>query len=1094
MEKYHTLTVYRASAGSGKTFTLAIRFIELLISNPYAYRETLAVTFTNKATEEMKTRILSQLYGIANSLPDSEKYLKRITDDLGCSRQEIRHKAGVALSLMLHDYSRFNIETIDAFFQRVLRNLAHELELSANLRVELDNEEVEEMAVDKLIAELKQNDSALKCIIGYIEQEMEDDKDWNVISDIKDFGKKVFKREYKDNAEALNAKLEASDDFFERYKRSLRNVIREADESMKQIADDFFRLLDENGYATGDFIYSANGGPTVYFRKLQEGNYLDKRNSSVFNSRAQKAAEGFEGWVKKDDFKKPIAAFAETTLVPFINKAEAERSRRARHVATAQAIMKNINELRLLNDIDREVREINKEGNRFLLDDTQNLLNELLESTDAPFVFEKIGGRIRNIMIDEFQDTSTIQWANFKKLLLECMSHEGSENLIVGDVKQSIYRWRNGDWRLLNNIDADSDLQGKDVWPDKLHINRRSEINIVKFNNRFFLAAAPQAKELLKEDGNDKGAIIEQIYDKDLVEQEWPKDKEPHGLVDITLLSPAQGETYEDVCYPMVKEQILLLAANGARDEDIAILSHDNREIARLANWLQNEIPDHTFISDEAYKLDSSMAVNILVDALKVLSDPGNCLLKSQLAKEYRQCVLGEEVPAVSLGGDNGADKFLPFEFVNNRERLLSLPPSDLADTLFVLFNLHRLSEESAYVDAFMDQLSAFTKNNTPDIGRFLEAWDDTLHEKSVKGGDLQGVRLLTIHKSKGLEFDHVIVPYAAWTLDKGSTLWCKTDEAPFSEMPVVPVESGGLKNTVYSEDWFTEQVQNSIDNMNLLYVTFTRAAKNLFVIGKNVRGRSGLNKSTMCALIQKTLPKVTEDLPGSVLTGDPKKAGETLHFTYGSLYVKNQKEEKSRNVFLQAKTGVAVDADVHNLNLEFRQSNRSRSFVADTDSQPENSLYITQGTVMHSVLSRIHDASEVERVLNDFVQEGIISDSDETMNRNSLSKLIRKRITDNPHAEVNRWFSADAEVFNECTIISTDPETGAARELRPDRVVKTGDTMTVIDFKFGKPNERYKSQVRTYMNLLTDMGYAHVEGYLWYIYNNKVEPVAAND
>ncbi len=1093
MENHHTLTVYRASAGSGKTFTLAVRFIELLIANPYAYKETLAVTFTNKATEEMKMRILSQLYGLANGLPDSDDYMRCITGDLGCTEQEVRRKAGAALRLMLHDYSNFNIETIDAFFQRVLRNLAHELELNANLRVELDKDDVEEMAVDKLIAELKQNDSALKWIIGYIEQKMEDDENWNVIGDIKEFGKKIFKREYKDNAEALNDKLEGEGDFFENYKRSLRNIIKESDAAMKQMADRFFDMIGDAGYDSGDFVYNSNGGPTAYFRKLQQGEYIDKGNTVVFNGRAQKAAEGAAGWVRSGDVNKPIGIFAERTLVPYLSQVEAERQKKIRNVMTAKAILKNINELRLLNNIEREVQEINKESNSFLLDETQNLLNELMENTDAPFVFEKIGGRIRNIMIDEFQDTSTIQWANFKKLLLECMSHEGSENLIVGDVKQSIYRWRNGDWGLLNNINADKDLKDKDVKLDKLDTNYRSETNIIGFNNTFFTAIAPVAKSLLAEDDNTKGDVIEQIYSDDLVVQKYPAGKSPHGMVDITLLTEGNSTLYDDTCYGMVKDWILTLIAEGARDEDIAILSRDKKDISKLANWLQSEIPDHVFISDEAYKLDSSMAVNILTDAMKVLVEPENQLLRAQLAKEYRQCVLGEDVAAVSLGCNGDADKFLPYEFVHDRERLLSLPPVDLADALFALFGLDCLSGESAYVDAFMDQLCAFTNNNVPDMGRFLEAWDESLHTKSVSGGDLQGIRLLTIHKSKGLEFDHVIVPFAAWKLDKGNTLWCKTDEAPFSEMPVVPVETGGLKNTVYSEDYFNEQVQNRIDNINLLYVAFTRAAKNLFVVGKNMQGAKDFGKSTMCSLIQKTLPKVAEALPESVITGNVNAAGDVIHFTYGSLYVKNKGEKTSENVFLQRNTDVVVDANVHNKNLEFRQSNRSRAFAAGTDAIPENQRYITQGTVMHSVLSQIHDAGEVERVLSDFVQEGVISDNDDILNRNTLSKLIRKRINDNPHDMVNRWFSKDVEVFNECAIISPDPETGAARELRPDRVVKDGDRMTVIDFKFGKPAERYKSQVRTYMTLLQDMGYHDVEGYLWYIYNNVVEPVACN-
>ena len=1084
------MTVYRASAGAGKTFTLAVRFIELLIENPYSYKETLAVTFTNKATEEMKQRILSQLYGLANNLPDSKSYMDRITSDLGCTKQEVSKKADFALHLMLHDYSNFNVETIDAFFQRVLRNLAHELELNANLRVELNNDEIEEMAVDKLIAELKQNDKALKWIINYIEQNMAEDKNWKVVDNIRDFGKKIFQQGYKENADELNAKIENNGKFFELYIQSLRKIIKDADTRMKEIGDKFFEMIDNEGYTITNFTGGARG-PVSYFRKLQGGAYIGDKRNPVYNTTAQKAADGAEGWVNKGDLKSQKATFAGEILVPYLNNAEEERKACCRNVASAKVILKNINELRLLNDIEREVQEINRDSNRFLLNDTQNLLNELMKDTDAPFVFEKIGGRIMNIMIDEFQDTSTIQWQNFKKLLLECMSHDSSLDLIVGDVKQSIYRWRNGDWSLLNNIKEDKDLIGKDVKLDKLDTNYRSETNIINFNNKFFVEAANSANEILKKDGNDNGSILTDIYSEELVKQEYPKGKDEHGLVDITLLAETNSD-YTEACQTMVKEYVLNLIENGARDEDIAILIRGNKDISRLANWLQQEIPDHNFISDEAYLLDNSTAVNILVNALKVLVNQEEPLLKAELTKKYQQYILGNRIDETVLGTTEGADKLLPHEFVYERERLLTLPVSDLVDKLSTLFDLQKLSNESAYTDAFMDQLNTFTSNNVPDIDQFLEAWKLSIHEKKVKGGDLQGIRLMTIHKSKGLEFDHVIIPFASWNLDKGSTLWCKTDEAPFSEMPIVPVDSSKLKDTIYSKDYYEEKLQSIIDNTNMLYVAFTRAAKNLYVIGQNAITNNGLSSSKVSSLIQMTLPSLKGKLEGCEMTGDISKKDESIHFTYGSLYIKNKQEKSSENVFLQKSEKMIVDANVHSQNMEFRQSNRSRTFVASTEDAPDNQHYITQGTVMHSVLSQIHDASEVERVLNDFLQEGVISDNDKELNRKTLSKLIRNRIDNNPLNVVNRWFSKDVEVFNECSILSTDPETGTIREQRPDRVVKDGDKMTVIDFKFGKPREEYKSQVRGYMSLLRDMGYPNVTGYLWYVYNNKVEVVEA--
>lgn len=1081
------MTVYRASAGSGKTFTLAIRFIELLIDNPFAYRETLAVTFTNKATEEMKLRILSQLYGLANNLSDSKDYMRRIVEDLGCSEQEVRKKADTALHLMLHDFSCFNIETIDSFFQRVLRNLAHELGLKANIRVELNNNEVESMAVDRLIAELKQNDKVMKWIISYIEQKMEDDENWNVISSIKDFGKKIFQQEYKDNAEKLNEKFSSNDNFVELYKQSLRSIISDADKEIKDFAERFFKSIADNGYDVDDFS-NKNTGASGYFIKLRNGEYL--KSEKVFNARAKKATEGAEGWVKKGDLGKPIGIFASNTLVPLINEAEKVRQKHVRNVSSAKAVLSHINELRLLNNIEQEVQEINRETNCFLLDGTQNLLNKLMENSDAPFVFEKIGGRIANIMIDEFQDTSTVQWENFKKLLLECMSHENSQNLIVGDVKQSIYRWRNSDWSLLSNIANDKDLKGKDVKLENLDTNYRSETNVIDFNNIFFTTAAPVLNAILREDGNDKGNAIEDIYTAELVNQKYPAGKERHGMVDIRMIAADDDMDVKTKAIEMTKEYITDLIDAGARQQDIAILLRGNDEISLLANTLQRELPQLTFISDEAYTLDAAMSVNILVDAMKSLLTPEDLLLRAQLAKEYQQSILGKTDDELHIDKESGIDRYLPSEYVNERERLLSLPLSDLVDRLFTLFGLSRLMNESAYTDTFIDQLNTFTKNNVPDMGKFLEAWDESIHKRAVNGGDLQGIRFLTIHKSKGLEFDHVIIPFAGWELcPDTSMLWCKTNEEPFAEIPIISVKLNKIKETVYGDDYYEEKLQNAIDNLNILYVAFTRAAKNLIIIGKN-----RMSNSHMSAIILRTLDKMIDKLPWSEKDDNPLGNDGDKRFTFGSMYIKNKVTKTSDNVFMQENAPVIVDTDIHSQNLEFRQSNRSRKFASGIDDTPENQHYITQGTVMHGVLSQIHDASEVESVLNDFLQEGVISDNDEHLNRNTLSRLIRKRIEENPLHVVNRWFSSDVEVFNECSILCPDPETGLAHELRPDRVVKDGDRITIIDFKFGKARPEYHDQVRQYMHLLKDMGYGQVDGYLWYIYNNKVEKVSIDD
>lgn len=1086
MKNNSAMTVYRASAGSGKTFTIAIRYIELLIINPLAYRETLAVTFTNKATEEMKMRILGQLYGLSRGLIDSDNYLKRITHDLNCSKEFVRKQSSIALHLILHDYSRFSVETIDSFFQRVLRNLAFELGLNAKLRVELNNTEIEEIAVDKLIAELGESHEVLKWIVDYIEHKTENDESWKVIKDIKKFGLKIFKQEYNENSEELNNRF-SEKNFFNNYLQSLYKVINDADKTMADIGNNFLKLLSDNGYAIYDF-YRGDTGPCSYFLKLASGKYYDQGLKSALTSSVVLAMQDSSKWYAKAKKDTPISAFAENIILPYINDTEKIRKKCACNALTANLILKNINELRLLNNIEKKIRELNVEGNRFLLSDTQNFLNSMMEDSDTSFVFEKIGGRIHNIMIDEFQDTSTLQWLNFKKLLLECMANENSQNIIVGDVKQSIYRWRNGDWRLLNNINEDPDLRNKELDINILDTNYRSEAKLVEFNNNFFTLAAVEEENLLKQDGNNNCDVIHDIFSKEQSEQKVPGNKERNGSIRITLL---QKDTYDEGCLSLTKDYIIQLIDAGAKEQDIAIIVRDNTNIYKLANWLKGEIPDHNFISDEAFRLCSSVAVNLIIDAMNVLIEPDNKLLVAQLAKVYNKLVLNKNVEEVNFKTVQDIGRYLPFEFANDKENILSLPLNDIAEYIFNLFELKRIPNEAAYINSFFDQISNFSKNNIPDIKMFLEKWEESINQKSVLGGDIKGIRLLTIHKSKGLEFDHVIIPYCDWDIHKDGIIWCKTDVEPFSHMPILPVSINNSKYTVFSDAYNEECLQRCIDNLNLLYVAFTRAAMNLFVIGRNVNSKKdGVKTSTRSGLLQIVIPQLIDAIPDSNIEGNINETDETIVFSSGTIYVKEKKDKKSENVFLRNSSVIDVNIDHYIKNIKFLQSNRSRSFVSGEDNGHDNQKYITLGSIMHNVLSHIHDAGDVEKVLDSFVNEGIISENDEQINKQTLSKLIRNRVENNSNKVVKRWFEKDVEVFNECSILSLNPMTGMTIEHRPDRVVKYDDCLTVIDFKFGSHKPEYVSQVRNYMSLLADMGYSNIDGYLWYIYTNEFEKI----
>ncbi|MFC2455553.1 MAG: UvrD-helicase domain-containing protein, partial [Segatella salivae] len=553
----NTLTVYRASAGSGKTFTLAVQYITLLVENPHAYRHTLAVTFTNKATEEMKMRILSQLYGISVGLNESKPYLECVKQLSGLEEKTIIANAGYALRELIHHYSYFRVETIDAFFQTVLRNLARELELTANLRIELNDEQVEQQAVDQLIEDLNDSSLLLSWILDYIQENIDDDKSWNVIAQIKQFGRNILKDYYKKNRQKIKEVFE-DNDFFKQYTGQLRAISKHAEEQMKACGDTFFKCIADNGFDITDFSKGASG-VCGYFLKLQSGDFTD--DERVFNSTAQGASENPEKWVvkKKAIVGEPIYDLVCSTLQEMLITTERKRKQQSRLFKSVSLTLKHINQLRLLDSIGDKVEELNLELNRFMLSDTQTLLKSMIGENDSPFIFEKIGAQLHNIMIDEFQDTGSVQWENFKVLLLETMRHD-SNNLIVGDVKQSIYRWRSGDWRLLNDIEEQ--FKEHEITIKPLQVNRRSERNIITFNNTFFQEAVRQEYEQLKQDIGDEAELLQKAY-ADVI-QEIPSDKKEVGIVEVELL-PNTPE-YEEETHKKIADKVQHLLDNGVRE------------------------------------------------------------------------------------------------------------------------------------------------------------------------------------------------------------------------------------------------------------------------------------------------------------------------------------------------------------------------------------------------------------------------------------------------------------------------------------------------------------------------------------------------
>ena len=1063
------LVVYKASAGSGKTFTLATEYIKLLVQNPQNYRTILAVTFTNKATEEMKMRIISQLYGISRHLPDSDNYLETIVSKTGLSEAQVCQRAGEALNLLLHNYHDFRVETIDTFFQSVLRNLARELDLTANLRIGLNDTQVEEQAVDRLIDNLTHSDVMLQWILKYIMESISDNQSWNIIGKVKKFGRTIFRDYYKEQSDTLQAKMN-DEHFFEAYTKQMRAIRQDALERMKEIGNEFFEVLSTEGFSIED-LSNGRSGVAGFFIKLQAGVF----DESIIGKRVADCLDDASKWCTKVNPRRDaIMMLADTVLQPLLRRAIEERPRQWRLYKSADLTLRHLNQLRLLGSIEQKVRQLNEESNRFLLSDTQQLLHSLIQDSDSPFIFEKIGARLEHVMIDEFQDTSTVQWENFKVLLEECMSHADTENLIVGDVKQSIYRWRSGDWRLLNAIDREFPHSQQQLEIRNLKTNYRSTRGVIEFNNAFFTEAAHQEYEAQREDYPDGAEQLQHAYAD--VEQLVPDNKPSQGMVSISLLP---GEDYQQQVLVELTDTVQMLIDKGVALRQIAILVRSNRMIPAIADYFALQLPEVRIVSDEAFRLDASAACSLIVQALHLLTHPDDMLSQATIVKLYHRAVLYEQLTDDQLfHRDTPLVTLLPEAFSGHTDELLQMSLYELAERLFSIFQLQTLTDESGYVCAFFDQLSQFCQDNTTDIDSFVREWDETIGAKTIQSTETNGIRILTIHKSKGLEFDNVIIPYADWRLEMPDVLWCQPQEEPFNALPLAPIDYNGkqMRGTIYEYDYLDEHLQNTVDNLNLLYVAFTRASHNLFVIGRRAA------KNTRALLIETVLPAL--QLEGAQLEGVDNEE-EALHFQYGTLSQKPKakSQKPSDNVFLQPVRPLQISIENFTSPIEFRQSNRSRDFVEGDDDNTEVS-YIKMGSVLHEVFSRIRTTADIGQALSQLQSEGILYDDE--LSREKITSLLRKRLESE---RIANWFSSHWQLFNECSILRMDND-GKLVERRPDRVITDGHETHVIDFKFGSHHPEYIAQVQEYMQLLSAMDMPQVHGWLWYVYSNKIEEV----
>ncbi len=1077
------LSVFKASAGSGKTWRLTVEYVKLLLNRPDAYRNTLAVTFTNKATAEMKERILNALWQLSrlNPVQPATGMTATLVKETGLDTRTIRNNAAQSLQLIIHDYGRFRVETIDSYFQSILRNLARELGVGTSLNIELNNAAVLNEAVHNLLDRSNEDPVLLDWISDYMEEVYREGKVLRIDAVLNEFGNTIFKEFFREKERYLREQLQDKR-FLQNFKKELQALQAKKEAILKEAVLPFFTLLEAHNLTIPDFSFGIGGMP-AYFIKLKNG----QCDSRVVGPRIRKGIENPESWVAKTHRRRDeIIGMVEQQLLPLLLETEALRAKQAPDILTCRHSIRHLSSVGLLSDIDATVKQLNSAVNRFLLSDTNALLSEFISGQDTSFVFEKTGTEINHILFDEFQDTSRLQWETFKPILAECLAN-GYKSLVVGDEKQAIYRWRNGDWRILGGIEQQMDAS--DVSIETLNQNWRSDPVVIDFNNQLFRQLTEVAASSLESVNDIQAEDIRQAYAS--VEQEAVREGS-NGYVKLRFLSSSDENSYEQVQLECLFKEVETLQLQGVKAEQMAILARNNKHISRIADYftghrnpeLEQQGVSYDIISDEAFLLSASRSLQLLITALRLLADPGNELLTAQLSIDYQRDILETDIDFDTLFTER-PDKLLPAEFTQQVDTLRQLPLHELVETLFRCFSMDKMEGQDSFLYTFMDKLNEYLEHHSSDLPTFIEYWDDSLSKVSVPSGTgVKGIRILSIHKAKGLEFHTVFVPFCDWKLkgEKPDMLWCEPTLAPFNQLRLMPVKYGKvLAETIFSPDYKLETLQLYLDSINVLYVAFTRARCNLVVFGKeknSAKKKSGESDdkepTTISDLLLDTLKALT-------LLGEEQ--GDETTVSIGTVQLS---PETTRKAAMQQLMPLGIDIPVGFDSREhtafFRQSTRSKAFSQGWDTEGYHNQFIDRGKLYHRLFSAIRTPEDVAPAINDLIHEGLL-DSEQA---EECLTYVRKALS---HPQATDWFSGRHRLFNECSILTHDAS-GHTLMKRPDRVMQDDDTLTVVDFKFGKPAASHHRQVKEYMQLLTAMGYPAIEGFLWYVDEKQIVPV----
>lgn len=1091
------LLVYSASAGSGKTYTLALKYIAMAVATDRAsdFTNILAVTFTNMATAEMKDRILKQLDNLARGGTDKD-FLENLIKETQISKDVLVRRAKGVLAAIMHDYDHFRVETIDSFFQTLLTNLAHELKLPRGFKVDLDDKAVVSQSVDRMLLGVgnEANADLTSMIISVLERHIDDDKGWNIAKELKRFAQSnLFRGEYMAHDEEIE-EVTSDSKYMGRLHHALRSYIRDFDEKLE---DCIARIEPEVEAVAG--VKSKATNIRTYEKNLRKHDFSEPAKIIVT------MAGNLDAVFNKDCKEKEALRGHAQRISDILKEMEYLRETYASSVYNCELTLKNLDRLSLSGAISREITRYTTEHETFLLARTPELFNRMVKGNDASFVFEKYGTTFKHIMIDEFQDTSRMQWNNFKTLLLENMA-QGDESMLVGDIKQSIYRWRGGDWNILFDIKKEFDQA--DVLP-KVE-NFRSLPVIVRFNNAFFVKASTYIDKrhwevpgdwichetklmpVLPEEV-DNSNIIQQIY-KD-VEQTPRCGEEGTGYVRIVMND--KDTTAEETIEDLYEQAVNLHVEHGVPYGEMLILVRRNSETQTIIDYITEKDPAFPITSAEAFMLKSSLMVTTLINALKFLSDKTDtlamALLREGLHAIYDK-IEDKELRNFYLDMIDGICTTLSDDA--QRATMQQMPLYELCLHLMMMMHYEeaeKLGElkQSAYIFNFLDALVSYINDHSSDIKDFISFWDDVLSERSIAVNVEDAVRVMTIHKAKGLEGHTVFIPFADFLLENSQhdkIIWCApqqnmTNDTNVNELvgrlPLVPVNDlKKMEESAYSTFYENEHRQQRVDSLNTLYVAFTRAKCNLFIWSKRpkIGGRSAFNLiDAFVNNLQPSDEKTTT--PGVVCYGN----------IVGAKGTKEAKDEQDTKE-------ISVSISHNDLSgVKFFQSSKALDFLADSEREIEGDTpelqhqrrtryFMNKGTLYHQVFSLIERKEDVPGVIEKMRAEGLLAtkkQADEILTFVTTALQQEK--------ETAKWFDGTYELYNEHNILIRSD--GHAKMFRPDRVMVAADHAVVVDYKFGSEKEEYKDQVEMYANNLAKLLNKPVKGYLWYV-SKKVIPV----